>query len=399
MLDITQENEICSRYVNNESSTSIARSLNMQTSQICTILHRNNIEIRYKRQMTTQKFDLLIPQMEEMFKNGNKIIDIANSLNIGEKIVSTRLKKLGYVIRKEHHSKVFLMSKSEEIIRMYREGLSTVEIGKRFDTVPSNIWRVLRDNQETTNPVRINSVNDNFFAKIDNEVKSYCLGWWMSDGNTSTKGHTSKLSITDEDILIEIAKAMNYTGQIYKEKLKEERKQAYTLKISSIKLRQDLINLGCVPNKTFLLKFPNITENLLNHFVRGFLDGDGTINVYSCEKFRIYNRWTVGFVGTKDMMEGIIAIIDKEKLCIDGYYLTKKNKYNDKNTWILDIKNHHGLPFLNYLYKDATIFLKRKHQKYLDMKAHYESKGLICNPGDPDANYYYNVPKKIFVKR
>ena len=42
---------------------------------------------------------------------------------------------------------------------------------------------------------------------------------------------------------------------------------------------KDLTNLGCCPNKTRALKFPNIPNSLYKHFIRGFLDGDGCIRV------------------------------------------------------------------------------------------------------------------------
>ena len=40
----------------------------------------------------------------------------------------------------------------------------------------------------------------------------------------------------------------------------------------------DLINLGCIPNKSLTLTFPDfINDELLPHFIRGYFDGDGCI--------------------------------------------------------------------------------------------------------------------------
>lgn len=39
---------------------------------------------------------------------------------------------------------------------------------------------------------------------------------------------------------------------------------------------EDLINLGCVPNKSLILKFPTfdiVPEKYMSHFIRGYFDG------------------------------------------------------------------------------------------------------------------------------
>lgn len=397
MLDIQLENKICQMYIDGNSSSKIGESLSMNGSRVCQILNENNIEIRRKVTNSTEYIDSKLDKMIELFDKGYKIKDIASELNIGGRVISRRLEKTGRKIRKEHKSKEFLMSKSTEILQLYKEGKSTIEIGKIFDCVSSSIWRVLKENNADINPVKFNFVNEDFFENIDNEINAYCFGFWLADGNVSTKGNVSKMQITDLDILTTIKEKMKYTGDFGITPAYDNRLTSYCLKISSEKLRNDLIKHGCMPNKTFLLKFPQIPENLIRHMVRGYLDGDGSINVYSSVKHRIYNRWTTNFVGTRDFLEPLMEIINK--ICVSGVYLQKKNKNNDKNTWLLDIKNHHCIPFLNWIYEDSTIKLNRKYQKYLELVEHYKSKGLEIKPGEPDGDYYYNVPKAKFIKR
>lgn len=48
-------------------------------------------------------------------------------------------------------------------------------------------------------------------------------------------------------------------------------------------MANDLINLGCIPRKTLVLKFPNestVPKQLIKHFIRGYMDGDGCISTY-----------------------------------------------------------------------------------------------------------------------
>ena len=47
-------------------------------------------------------------------------------------------------------------------------------------------------------------------------------------------------------------------------------------------MHQSLINVGVVPQKTFLIKFPNfLNQNLISHFIRGYFDGDGSVSKYA----------------------------------------------------------------------------------------------------------------------
>eukprot|EP01084_Bolivina_argentea_P084284 152464_1 len=59
-------------------------------------------------------------------------------------------------------------------------------------------------------------------------------------------------------------------------------------------LALDLIRLGCIPKKSLILEWPNnIPDEYVNHFVRGYFDGDG------CISFRKNNATlTVTFIGT-----------------------------------------------------------------------------------------------------
>ena len=49
--------------------------------------------------------------------------------------------------------------------------------------------------------------------------------------------------------------------------------------ITSDKMFSDLCKHGCVPNKSLILTFPVITEELIPHFIRGYFDGDGGITI------------------------------------------------------------------------------------------------------------------------
>ena len=51
----------------------------------------------------------------------------------------------------------------------------------------------------------------------------------------------------------------------------------YKLALNSDKLVSDIEKLGVVERKTLTLTFPNLREDLIPHFIRGYFDGDGSV--------------------------------------------------------------------------------------------------------------------------
>ena len=64
---------------------------------------------------------------------------------------------------------------------------------------------------------------------------------------------------------------------------------------------------GCVRRKSFIgLKLPNLHISLLQHFLRGFVDGDGSLVVNK------KGQWRVDFVGCLSMMQQIQSLLIRE---------------------------------------------------------------------------------------
>lgn len=118
-------------------------------------------------------------------------------------------------------------------------------------------------------------------------------------------------------------------------------------------------NLGCVNKKTLTIKFPyeKVPENLYSHFIRGYFDGDGSIN-YTKKIYRgRQHHWRIEFAGTEDFLNALKVLFGKEKLSLESR----------GNYFCLTIGGAKQLEkILKYLYKDCTdeICLKRKKEKY-----------------------------------
>lgn len=209
------------------------------------------------------------------------------------------------------------------------------------------------------------NLNENYFNIIDSEDKAYFLGLLYADG--ANYNNTVSISLQEEDKkIIEIfVKYIEYTGKLYFRKAKKVTyKNQYRLDLHSKTLTQALIKLGCVPKKSLILKFPNkkqVPKKLLHHFIRGYFDGDGSV---SFSKVNNYYYPNFSIVGTKDVCENIIKIFNT-KCAIKTLYL---EKYGENTFKVRTGAQKSCLKIYNYLYKDATLYLERKKEKFLSIR-------------------------------
>lgn len=117
----------------------------------------------------------------------------------------------------------------------------------------------------------------------------------------------------------------------------------------SKKVVQDLKKYGVVPRKSHIVRFPkNIDEGMIHHVVRGIFDGDGCI---------CYNA--ISFYGSEYMMGDIKKILLKAINVNDNKIHNGKTCFSFGFSSKKDVKS-----FYHYIYDDATIFLKRKKERF-----------------------------------
>src|SRR6056300_424628 len=124
----------------------------------------------------------------------------------------------------------------------------------------------------------------------------------------------------------------------------------YMFNCSVVKIVENLNRYGVVPNKSKKVKLPVLKNDMYRHFIRGLYDGDGSLNYTMAKNSPNYRRYNYSIVGNYDLIEGV------------RYLISKKG-----NKSILSI--------LEWMYKDSTIFLERKHEKYIDLINYYKKKG------------------------
>ena len=246
----------------------------------------------------------------------------------------------------------------ETLVSLYNKGKTVTEIAEIVNCNISNVSRRLKkrgytivqdySKMRTTRYNRI-KVNTNFFKTIKTEEQAYFLGIMFSDGSVSKNQFYLKLK--DEDVVVAFKKALECDYQILHNVSPYNN---YILEVSSTEMCNDLINLGCIPNKTKVLQFPNIPKNLYKHFIRGFMDGDGCIRVGS----------TLGKC-MFDITSASYSFIQQLKSAIEPHAIhvgiSKENKYD---VWHLRCAGKQVKLILDWLYRDSTIYMQRKYFKY-----------------------------------
>lgn len=219
-----------------------------------------------------------------------------------------------------------------EMIKMYENGDGTDTIGLHYGCSGSYVWRILTDagvvmrqNNKLTEAQELALVYDyvvnkmktadlskkhnlcrsaclvclhkhgaivhegkrkmffkdnDFFKKITEE-SLWILGWFYSDGNVDMKknGFSVATHLNDVAVLRKIRNIL-MSGSKDDDYIHFRKKQkCVILSFCDKEMRKDLINLGCVPNKSLTVTYPSFFTEDWQHlaFLRGVFEGDGSV--------------------------------------------------------------------------------------------------------------------------
>ena len=273
------------------------------------------------------------------------------------------IKKAGLPVRK--YKRTLLQEQIEEIKKLYNGGEGIESLQKKYKLRP--LAKYLKDfgiQKRSRSEVRRKyHINENYFEKIDTEGKAYFLGFIYADG-WLTKGR-SRLGISlckkDVDILIKFKEMLGYTGNFTSRRERDfvingktrRSKEQLGLSINNKKIHSDLVKHGLVPNKSLILKFPSgLDKHLLRHFIRGYFDGDGSIILGSNRK------WSISMISTYSFIKECQKIaLEQIKIHLP---VSKRGKiFVFQKGGVNQVK-----VVLDWLYKDSTVFLQRKYDRY-----------------------------------
>jgi intein-encoded DNA endonuclease-like protein len=214
------------------------------------------------------------------------------------------------------------------------------------------------------------AVNDYFFDDIDTEKKAYWLGVLYADGCVTHIRSTKYIvfSSVDKDWLEQYKQDIEYTGPILREYHSKYSKYIWKVKVTSEHMYQSLANKGVFERKSKSIVFPSfdiVPASLMNHFVRGYFDGDGSVGIYKNVSNKTWKRLHVSIVSGS---VSFISDLRKYLLENDIKPLPKIAIRKRGTLGILTASLIAGLKLRSFLYDNATTFLKRKHDKFFECK-------------------------------
>lgn len=267
-------------------------------------------------------------------------------------------------------SKIITEELKQEIIEFYKsQPMSLKSVGEKFNLSSPTISKILKDVPRYSKASIFNpNMKEDYFDNIDTEEKAYFLGLLISDGNVFTDGtgRQHSISITldsgDEYILNRFREALGANTSVTR-----DGRGCSQIAIRSNKIAKALEKYGVVPRKSYITYLPlNISNEMFPHLIRGIFDGDGSIQAHQ-HKTRFLHA--ISFCGSHKLMQDIVDYIQK-RLTLMGSI----NVYDYKDRELSDFKLQRVqdiYTFGEWMYKDATIFLKRKRETYLEFKKHY----------------------------
>ena len=246
----------------------------------------------------------------------------------------------------------------KELLKLNSSGKTQKEIAKKLKVSRATVQRTLKKlGINTPNYHNALKFDNTVFDSIDSEEKAYWLGFLYADGNVSSTINNVELSLSITDINhLEKYRAFlknESSVKIGKIMCNNKEFQRCRLTVTNKHFKEQLIRLGCIPNKSLQLVFPIsifTDDSLKYHFIRGYVDGDGSITFTQSGKLRL------DIIGTEQFLLSIKEIFPE-------FSKLKKDKRWKHNTYYINCAYDNANKVLTKLYKDSTVYLQRKYDR------------------------------------
>lgn len=253
--------------------------------------------------------------------------------------------------------------KNKEWLTMQLDKCGTIsEIARQTGYNRKTIARYIKEFDIKTNRYdtshRKYHFDDRFFEKIDSEEKAYWLGFLTADGCLyhHKTSYDIQFNLNEKDI----DHLMNFAQSIKSDKqpklVKQGKHNCAFFRISSKRMFDNLHTLGITVKKTGKEIIPNIPYDLIRHFIRGYFDGDGCISKHKTKRNETYYTMTI-VCSNENFLYDISTYIEENTGLHFNVYPVQNNAFILNS--VAKKKNYH---FYKFLYKDATIYLKRKFE-------------------------------------
>lgn len=265
----------------------------------------------------------------------------------------------------------------EEVKKIYQEEYIDKHIGgcslsKKYSCDLYNLFKKynlpMRNNKEKNKKY---TCNVSYFKQIDSEKKAYWLGFIMADGyigvNNGNKRFGISINVNDINHLYNLKNELSATNPINTYRVSQGYKigtEYCRLIITEEHLVEDLIKQGCVEHKSNILQPPNIEKSLRKHWIRGFMDGNGSIVIHNTQ---YGDSFSISFTSTDNVLNWIMDELIEDEVLERRYPLDKRKQEQIVSEFSFG-GNDLVKKYCDYIYKDATVYLQRKYDRYVQLQ-------------------------------
>jgi|GEM_PF-343442 len=216
------------------------------------------------------------------------------------------------------------------------------------------------------------NIDEEFFSKWSPEM-AWVLGLLFTDGSVGK--NRVILTSVDLALLEKVKRHLKSTKPIIKyPQGYNKSKYLYHFGLYREKMREDLDRLGLIPQKSLTMRFPDVPQQYIRHFIRGCWDGDGSVYLERKDKLR------ANFVsGSKKFITRIV--LELYKIGIGRYGLrepayikpmtylrngTTIHTHRTRNAYYIKIGGEKCERLFHYFYDgvDESLYLKRKYEVF-----------------------------------
>lgn len=211
------------------------------------------------------------------------------------------------------------------------------------------------------------TADQHFFDNIDTEEKAYWLGFIAADGYLHKNGRCVSIEIknSDRDHLSRFKDLVN-AKEYYRERVRKGTvTYSYRVVVHGKLFSDSLKRLGLDNDKSKSLTcgiFEHIPDSLLNHFIRGYFDGDG------CISNPTNGGCKYSIASTESFNLRLKSTLDK-RLGFDHYLVVHRSYSALEGSGMFRSKI-----FRDFLYNGSSVYLDRKHKLFYSIKDRSTSK-------------------------
>ncbi len=236
---------------------------------------------------------------------------------------------------------------------------------------------------------------DHEFLNAWNDFSLYFLGLFVSDGHFSKDDNGISITSVDKQLIDDIVSHTQYKKAVtsHIRKNRSTVKPEYQISFYGDVPKQ-ILSVGYLPGKKsgyeFLPDFIQRDEKLFFSFLRGFIDGDGTIRQYkqTTDKNGIHALSVSAVSMSRTFLVDIINWLYERKITRGGG-LSVRAKIGKAPLYRMQFGHFDSLEICKRMYENATIKLDRKYNNYIACKDHLQG----CTPQTNTTCYYLECNK------